>query len=175
MEDNGSAKLGRVVITSQTTSQKPDQNECNACKLIWKHLSLYSLEKPFLWPANVKKENNRKENKRLLRYKNNFPVKLELEKDLSIKMKVISTKTASAKNCKNFYSKKTKRAVYKKLLSRNIHWNMSTTRVKFFRPKWRKSGAAMGGFFRKMQLKTLTSFWDALGFQRGQNCVRVRG
>ena len=71
------------------------------------------MEKPFLWPVNVKKENNRKENKRLLRYKNNFPVKLELEKDLSIKMKVISTKTASAKNCKNFYLKKTKSSLQK--------------------------------------------------------------
>ena len=29
---------------------------------------------------------------------------------------------------------------------------------KFFRPKGCKSGAAMGGLFRKMQLKTLTSF-----------------
>ena len=41
------------------------------------------------------------------------------------------------------------------------------SRVKFFRPKWCKSGAAMGGFFKKRQLKTLTSLWAALGFQRG--------
>ena len=33
--------------------------------------------------------------------------------------------------------------------------------------KWCKSWAALGGFFKKMQLKTLTSFWAALGFQRG--------
>ena len=33
----------------------------------------------------------------------------------------------------------------------------------------------MGGFFKKMQLIALISFWDALGFQRGQNGVGVRG
>ena len=33
--------------------------------------------------------------------------------------------------------------------------------------KWCKSGAAIGGFFRKTQLKTLTYFWAALGFQGG--------
>ena len=33
----------------------------------------------------------------------------------------------------------------------------------------------MGGSFRKMQLKTVTSFWAALGFQVGENGVRVRG
>ena len=33
----------------------------------------------------------------------------------------------------------------------------------------------MGGFFKKMQRKTLTSFWAALGFQRGYNAERVMG
>ena len=52
---------------------------------------------------------------------------------------------------------------------------MIATRIEFFRPKWCKSGAAVGGFFRKMQLKTLTFFLGCIGLPRGVKRCKSSG